>query len=280
MEKNTFGAALCALLMVASTLPTKAQIKVTKVTTVEINTEAGDSVKYVEERHPGGFDFSLGFLQSRFSKKDSTKHINKESDWTLGLLGGVGVGFTTTLGAPAGMSTNMGSSIEVDWSNLVSIGCQFNRHHRLELGFGLIWRNWRMTDNQQFVQADDGQISLQPYAAGVNPKFSRLHSFMLTMPLTYTYEYKHWEFTAGPELCFKQPNEGYNSIKTRYTLNGEKMMDYTKNVHFNPVTVNLVAGVLYHDIGVYARYSPMDVLASGFGPSFGSLSVGIRLIGW
>ena len=280
MKKNTFGAALCALLLAASTLPTKAQIKVTNVTTVEVNTETGDSARYVEERHPGGFDFSLGFLQARFSKKDSTAYVKKEADGTLCILGGVGVGFTTMLGAPAGMSTNMGSSIEVDWSNLVSLGLKFNRRHSLDLGFGLLWRNWRMTDNQQFVQSADGQISLQPYPTGANPKFSRLHAFMLTMPLTYTYKYKHWEFTAGPELCFKVPKESYNSIKTRYTLDGEKMMDYTKNVHFNPVTVNLVASVLFHGLGVYARYSPMDVLASGFGPSFGSLSVGIRLLGW
>ncbi len=278
MKKNILGAALCALLMTIGTQTMMAQVRIEmkKTTTMEINTETGDSANYVEERHPGGFDFSIGFLQNKFSKNNS----KKEADWSLGLLGGVGVGFTTTLDAPAGMSTNMGSSIEVDWSNLVSLGYNFNRHHSLALGFGLLWRNWRMTGNQQFVQSSDGQISLQPYPTGANPTFSRLHSFMLTMPLTYTYSYKHWEFTAGPELCFKQPKESYNSIKTRYKLNGEPQKDYDTDVHFNPVTVNLVGGVTYRGIGLYARYSPMDVLASGFGPSFGSLSVGIRLIGW
>lgn len=280
MRKNTFGVILCALLMMVSTQESKAQISidVRKVTTMEMNVETGDSANYVEERHPGGFDFSIGFLQNRFSKGRGTTCVGKEAGWGMGILGNVGVGFTATLGAPAGMNTNMGSSVEVDWSNVVGIMYKFNRNHRLELGFGMMWRNWRMTGRTQFVQATDGQIDILPYPSGANPEFSRLHSFMLTIPLTYTYKWKHgWKVFAGPELCLAR--EKYNTIKTRYELDGEKYKDYTKNVHFNPVTVNLVGGVMYKCVGIYARYSPMHVLNTDFGPSFQSLSVGFRF-GW
>lgn len=278
MKRNTIGAALCALLMAVNAHAVMAQITVTKKTTIEINTETGDSAKYVEERHPGGFDFSLGFLQAKFGKGEGG--TERHSPCTLEVLGSVGVGFTTTLGRPTGMSTNMGQSIEVDWSNVVALGYEFNRHNKMTLGFGMMWRNWRMTDRNQFVQSANGQIALQPYPADANPRFSRLHSFMLTMPLTYIHKWKHgWRVAVGPELCFKSPKDKYNTIKTRYELDGEKHKDITKGVHFTPVTVNLTASVMYKYVGIYARYSPMNVLDTDFGPSFQSFTVGLRF-GW
>ncbi|MCQ2196415.1 MAG: outer membrane beta-barrel protein [Bacteroidaceae bacterium] len=282
MKKNTMRAILCAMTMLAG-VPAMAQetemINTTKYTVgvgIAKHSSSEDSL-YHEERNPGGFDFSLSYLREKWGS--NVKEYKNE--FTLEVGGNIGIGFTGTTSTPAGMSTNMGSSIEVDWSNLVGVNLRFNKNNKIGLGFGLLWRNYRMTNQTQFVQDDNGQIELASYPTGANPKFSRLHSFNLTMPLLYTHRWNNgWAITAGPELCFKTNKDKYNSIKTRYELNGEKYKDISKGVHFNPVTVNVLASVMYKSVGIYARYSPMNVLNSDFGPSFQSFTVGIRLLGW
>lgn len=277
MKKYSMRALLCAMMMTAGISATAQKITVTSTTKYDVEAGSNQDSLYVEEKHPGGFDFSLSSLQERLG----IVNTNYNKQLSLTLFGNVGIGFTGTIGAPADMSTSMGSSIEVDWSNIVGVNYHFNRYNNIGLGFGLLWRNYRMVDNTMFAQDTDGQITLQPYTAGTNPKFSRLHSLQLTLPLLYTHRWKSgWAVTVGPELCFKTKKDKYNTIKTRYELGGEKYKDISKGVHFNPVTANVVASVMYKSIGVYARCSPMDVLNTDFGPSFQSITVGIRLLGW
>ena len=139
----------------------------------------------------------------------------------------------------------------------------------------LDWRNYRMTDQNRFVEQADGQIIVVPYPEGSNPKFSRIKVLSLTVPFTYSYyPYKHGlfrGFEVGPVLNFNV----YSSIKTRYSVNGEDQKDFTKGLHRNPVTVDFMVRLQMYHFGFYAKYSPCNVLDTTYGPKFQSVSFGL-----
>ena len=223
------------------------------------------------DRHPGGFDFSIPL---------GKKHHSKGS--TDLFMSGVGIGFVSAVGQKAPMDVTMGRSLEINWTEAIGLRYNFNRRNSLELAMGFLWRNYRMTHQYRFQQDAAEVLGVVPYPAGAVPKFSRLHIFQMTFPLMYDLNLKHgWHFVVGPELAV---NCGHNShtrtIKTRYSLDGEKYKDKTTDLRINPVTVNLVASVRFHFIGLYLRYSPCNVLDTNFGPKFQSLSAGFTLWGF
>ena len=180
------------------------------------------------------------------------------------------------------MDVTMGRSLEINWTEAIGLRYNFNRRHSLELGMGFLWRNYRMAHQYRFQQDAAEVLNIVPYPAGAVPKFSRLHIFQMTFPLMYDLNVKHeWHFVVGPELAV---NGGHNShtrtIKTRYSLDGEKYKEKTTDLRINPVTINFVASVRFHFIGLYVRYSPCNVLDTNYGPKFQSLSAGFALWGF
>ena len=222
-------------------------------------------------RYPGGFDFSIPLGKKRHSKGSTDLFMS-----------GVGIGFVSAVGQKAPMDVTMGRSLEINWTEAIGLRYNFNRRNSLELAMGFLWRNYRMTHQYRFQQDAAEVLGVVPYPAGAVPKFSRLHIFQMTFPLIYDLNLRHgWHFVVGPELAV---NCGHNShtrtIKTRYSLDGVKYKDKTTDLRINPVTVNLVASVRFHFIGLYLRYSPCNVLDTNFGPKFQSFSVGLSLWGF
>ena len=225
------------------------------------------------DRYPGGFDFSITLGKKHRHHRKGTTELN---------MGGVGLGFVSALGEKAPMDVSMGHSLEINWTEAMSIRYNFNRHNSLELGMGFLWRNYRMAHQYRFQQDAAEVLGVVPYPAGAVPKFSRLHIFQMTFPLLYSYNVKPgWSFVIGPELAV---NGGHNkhtrTIKTRYSLDGEKYKEKTTDLRINPVSVNLVASIRFRFIGLYVRYSPCDVIDHNYGPKFQSLSTGITLWGF
>ena len=223
------------------------------------------------DRYPGGFDFSIPL---------GKKHHSKGS--TDLFMSGLGIGFVSAVGQKAPMDVTMGRSLEINWTEAIGLRYNFNRRNSLELAMGFLWRNYRMTHQYRFQQDAAEVLNVVPYPAGAVPKFSRLHIFQMTFPLMYDHNLKHdWHFVVGPELAV---NCGHNkhtrTIKTRYSIDGEKYKEKTTDLRINPVTVNLVASVRFHFIGLYMRYSPCNVLDTNYGPKFQSLSAGITLWGF
>ena len=147
--------------------------------------------------------------------------------------------------------------------------------HYLSVGFGLDWRNYRMTNQHRFVKDDNGNISVEGYPNGSNPKFSRIKVLSLTVPFQYHYYLKGNSFikgfSFGPVLNFNT----YSSIKTRYSVNGEKQKEFAKDLHKNPVTVDFMVKLRMKYFGFYAKYSPCNVLDTTYGPKFKSVSFGV-----
>lgn len=83
---------------------------------------------------------------------------------------------------------------------------------------------------------------------------------------------KDFTFSLGPVLCINT----YGSMKTHYTdAEGNKIKLLDKDINQQKVSVDLEANLSFHSIGIYARYSPCNVLNTDFGPEFQTFTTGI-----
>ena len=218
------------------------------------------------------YNKSLWDLMPFGKKKDCEKRGNMQ----FALIASFSVGFTTAVGAADGVIIPVGPSWEFMWDIAqIQVRPWKERNHYFYTGFGLDWRNYRMTDQNRFVEQPDGRIVTTPYPQGSNPDFSRIKVLSLTVPFTYGFfPFKQGLFRGfeiGPVLNFNV----YSSIKTRYSIDGEKQKDITKGLHRNPVTVDLMVKLQMKYFNIYAKYSPCNVLESAYGPKFRSVSFGV-----
>lgn len=218
------------------------------------------------------YNKSLWDLMPFAKKKDG----EKRGVMTFSLIASFGVGFTTAVGTADGVRVPVGTSWEFMWDIAhIQIRPWKERDHYFTTGFGLDWRNYRMTNRNRFVEQADGQIVVTPYPEGSNPDFSRIKVLSLTVPFTYGFfPFKRGLFrgiVVGPVLNFNV----YSSIKTRYSINGEDQKDFTKGVHRNSVTADFMVKLQMKNFGFYAKYSPCNVLDTAYGPEFQSVSFGV-----
>ena len=204
--------------------------------------------------------FNIGGIRSSKEKKS---YHSIESHLFLGLV--------SAPGAADNLPFNTQSSWELWWLITDYMDSPWRNDHFLSVGFGIDWRNYRMTGRQQFVKGDDGILSVAVLPQGSEPMFSSIKVFSLTFPLRYHYYKKGWGFSVGPVVNINT----YSSIKTRYKLDGEKMKNIAKNVHHQPITVDFMATFTNPFVDLYVKYSPCNVLDQNYGFKFQSLSFGI-----
>ena len=217
--------------------------------------------RVVTHQKTSGLDFTLPFLRPEGQRGKSYFS-----------MGGVGFGFVNALGAPDPMNVNMAASYEV-FADLLTYGRYVGPHADLSIGFGINWRNYRMNGRTRFVMNGDC-IGLSPYPDGADIDFSRIKVFSLTFPFRYTQHLsKHFTYSLAAILNVNT----YASLKTHYTLDGEKHHSVFKDIRQTPVTVDFMGQVQFHSVGLYVKYSPCRILNTDFGPDFSHLSAGITL---
>ena len=213
------------------------------------------------------WDFSWPILKRQ---KAPCKPGDSESNFSPS----VGVGFVTALGAPDNMEVTMGQSWEIFWTILQ---WEYNRCGSPSLwsvGFGLDWRNYRMTDVWRFVKDTESNILIDKYPDGAIPKFSRVKVFSLQVPVLYQYRIgKDFTIGAGPVFNLNT----HSSLKTRYKIDGEKYKDTDNDARVTPLTVDFMGVINTPIVNFYVKYSPCNVLQTAHAPKFQSLSVGIYL---
>lgn len=217
----------------------------------------------ISKEHSSNWDFSLPLG----IKKKGKSH----SEFSMG---GIGFGFVSAVDAPKEMDVDMFSSFEI-FADLMTLSrYTSNNKHEIGLGFGIDWKNYRMTGRTRFGSDESGNLIFTDYKQGVDPKFSRIKVFSLTVPLKYRYHFTR-KFSAGLSAIVNFNT--YASTKTRYMEDGKNAKEMNKNIHQRPVTMDLQATVRWHSISIYAKYSPCSVLRSDFGPNFKGFSVGLIL---
>lgn len=227
--------------------------------------EVDSAATVITKEKNGNWDFNIPFVGKSAEKCEHRMKL---------CVGGFGFGVVNALDAPDGMDVDMGTSYELMWDNIL----KFNYYvvpytTSVSLGFGMTWRNYRMTGGTRFIQEGDNLV-LGNYPEGAEIKFSRLKVFSLTVPLMINQSLgRKVVLSVGPVINFNT----HGSLKTRYTLGGEKVKEKSNHIHQNRMTIDFMAKLRFKSIGVYAKYSPSDMLNTEFGPKFRSFSTGITL---
>jgi hypothetical protein len=161
--------------------------------------------------------------------------------------------------------------VEFTLNKLLSWQYKPYKSGRVELNFGVNWRNFRMKGDNRFLK-DGNNLTIAPYPTGAEIKFSRVKVFSMTLELMYRQKLaKHIDIGVGPVVNFNT----HGSIKTRYKIDGEKKKETSSNIHQNTVTADFKAEVGIRPLAFYIKYSPMNILDTNYSPGFHPFSAGI-----
>lgn len=226
--------------------------------------EVDSTAAVIIEEKNADWDFNIPFI----NKNSKTKKYRGNL-----CVGGFGFGVVNAIETSEGMDMDMGASYEFSLDHLLRFNYNVLPATSVSMGFGMTWRNYRMTGRTRFIKEGD-KLVLGAYPEGSDIKFSRLKVFSLTVPFMINQSLgRKVVFSVGPVVNFNT----HASLKTRYTLNGEKVKEKNNNIHQNRMTVDLMAKLRFNSLGVYAKYFPSDMLNTDFGPKFRSFSTGITL---
>lgn len=185
-----------------------------------------------------------------------------------------GIGFTAPTKADARTDFSTFKSWEI-FATIAQWDHYFERRHRnsVSLGFGIDWKNYRMTGDTRFVKAPNGNVDLENYPLQVSPDFSRIKVFSLTANLGFTHDFdKDFWIGFGPVVNFNV----YGSILTEYSLYGDDIKRLERHIRQRPITIDWMLRVGIMGVPLYLKYSGDNVLKDG-GVKFRSLSFGLYL---
>ena len=185
-----------------------------------------------------------------------------------------GIGFTVPVKADARTDFSTFKSWEI-FATIAQWDHYFERLQRnsVSLGFGIDWKNYRMTGDTRFVKAPDGNVALEEYPLQMSPDFSRIKIFSLTTNLSFTHNFdKNFWIGFGPVVNFNV----YGSILTEYSMYGDDIKRKEKNIRQRPITIDWMLRLGIMGVPFYLKYSDNDVLKDG-GVKFRSLSFGLYL---
>lgn len=201
-------------------------------------------------------------------KRDKSKREKTSSSFQLG---GIGFGFVGALNAPKNMNVDMAASKEI-FFDAISFERQYDYgRHNLSVGLGFHWRNYRMTGDQRFVKKES-KVQLEGYPENSTIDFSRIKVFSVTFPFEYELRlHKEFSFAMAAILNVNT----HASMKTRYSVDGNKKTDFTEHIHHTPVSIDLRTSLRWRSLGVYFKYAPCKVLNTAYGPDFSGFSAGL-----
>ena len=211
---------------------------------------------------PARLDFSVPFYNK----------IKKEIPaWDTVSPGNFGVGLLSA--SPDALDFRSQRSYEV-FLYLCDDGYRFSRFLSLNYGLGLDWKNFTMCKDGMMTKEDDGNILIGNWPENVQPKVSKLRVFCITLPVTIGFNvYRGIGFSIGPVVNLN----AYSSIVNKYRLNDEKQKDKSKGAHCNIATVDCMFQLNLKDVGMYVKYSPMNLMDTDYWPEFQHWSAGLVL---
>ena len=196
--------------------------------------------------------------------------------WTLG-IDGFCFGLSSAQKAPSNSGLQWSKSIEISWLSIVNASfC--SGPIALSLGAGIDWKNFKISTSTKYLSVDgNGDLKSSPYEEGIKGNFSRLQIFSLQFPLLFQYNFPGniFSFSVGPVLDYNV----HASVLTSFSnLKGETVEVENKFRNQKPLTFDIFGNLsLYRLVGIYVRYSPMQLMKSGGGLNFYPLTIGLSI---
>ena len=213
------------------------------------------------------WDFSIPFA----NKKETTPAERQRGRLVINPTFGWGLIGVTEEDANVELSFGNGS-FEYILDRIVGFEYNPTRKSNVGVTFGLDWRNYKMIGNGRWMK-EGNNVLVTGYPKGADIGNSRLRTLSLTLSFMYGYKFnKKVNMKIGPTVSFNTRG----NIRTCYTLNSEPIKEKQKDVNITPVTVDFRAELKFSFVGLYFKYSPCNVLNTGFGPAFKPMSTGLQ----
>lgn len=190
---------------------------------------------------------------------------------------GVCLGLTNPCSQPAPGGLQWSKSIEISWLSCINLYYETGRS-RFSLGLGFDWRNYKTTTSDKCLTVNrEGGLEWSSYPENVDGRFSRLKIFSLQLPALWSYNFPNTDLglKAGVILDFNT----YASVKTGwYNSEGKREHKFSKQLEQNKFTVDFFGSLsLCHMVGIYVRYSPMNVMNIEESINFRPLTLGVTI---
>ena len=177
-----------------------------------------------------------------------------------------------------GVSLRSGNSLEYNL-NVLEKAFPFSRYRwAVVIGAGMRWSRYRIDTNEYFKEID-GVTALRPAPEGVTLKASKLNITSLTIPLLLEWQPKkrssEFFLSAGVVGVIKTCSSSKIVYNDASGKKHKEKMDSGMNIR--PVTMDFLFQAGWDWIGLYAKYSPIDLFENGKGPKVHPVSIGLQL---
>ncbi|MDR2118759.1 MAG: PorT family protein [Tannerellaceae bacterium] len=177
-----------------------------------------------------------------------------------------------------GLSLRSGSSLEYTFNI-------WEEHYLLSsksswavvTGMGMTWSRYRIEGNHYLAETD-GVTSLHPAPQGTAYSSSRLNITSITIPILLEWQNRRKGsvplfFSAGVVGSVKTASSSRVTYRDGSGKNKNVKMDGGMNLR--PVTVHILLQAGLNHLGLYAKYSPMQLFEGGKGPEVYPVALGL-----
>ena len=205
------------------------------------------------------------------AQDDSKIMIGSNVEYNMGI--GFGIDFMTGLPDEydwAGKAWGLDFSFnfaEFYWGGL-------SNTNQFYLTLGLENKSFRLRDDTQFNLLDKHLVPVV-FPDADDMKMSALRVFSWNVGMGYRYVASDdFAFSLGPIVNF---NTGSRIKNKWYDADGKKQKEKIKWGKQELITIEFMAKLEYHGIGLYVKYNPFPLFQEEFGPKATTWSVGLML---
>ena len=272
----------CAMLPAAASVPADTVIRFFRPDSVSVSVADNSlTVKVSGDRY--GDKYQYDYQSSVDSTDNAVREINlpfthsqgsgkNHNQFSISWGDNLYVGGTIHLNHAPGIRGGW----EIGIDNVVALRWRPSRRGpSFSLGFGMGYRSANVGGG--WMLAQHGKIlTVDPVGGDIDRASSRLHLFRLHVPLMITQRVcKNLHIRVGGVLNLNT----YMSATTKTEWGGVTSKTSFHSLHQRFITADLFGSVNFIEgMGVYARWSPMQVFDKGWGPKFEALSVGVNFI--
>ncbi len=210
-------------------------------------------------------------------KKKKSKYYYADAHWDA-----IGWGFTTVTDGVRfndidGITLKTECSSEF-FINPIEVSLSLYKENLMVYtGFGLSWKNFHFDNDTRLVK-QNGIAVVQSAPFGTTYKKSRLRVFSLNMPLALEFQQKVGHHKMYVSTGIVAGFNLFSSQKLKYKdANGKKAKQYNRGLNVSRISFEFMAQVGLDNVGVFVKYSPMELFEHGKGPNTQTASIGLQL---
>jgi hypothetical protein len=197
---------------------------------------------------------------------------------------GLGIGFAnfadqrlTRINDIGGISLRSESSLEYNF-NMIEANHPLSpkSNWAIVTGVGMRWSRYRIEGNRYLAETD-GVTFLHPAPPGATITASKLNITSLTIPLLLEWQNRRtgsipFFFSAGVIKTISSSKITYRDVS-----NHTQKAKMDRDMNIRPISFDVLLQAGSDMIGVYAKYSSLELFENGKGPEIYPFSIGLQL---